>query len=129
MGTALDTYATLSRQGLPQDAIAAQIRHALEDLSPKAEELQARGVSATAYNDGRRAALENAALTGEIKFAARMEVLDEMTCDPCWGLDGSVTEVGSPEFVSNNPPAHCDGGKKCRGVMVGLGPAVAGRVS
>jgi len=44
-----------------------------------------------------------------IARVVRSEILDQNTCDPCIGLDGTVYEMNSPEYWENFPPAKCDG--------------------
>jgi len=52
------------------------------------------------------------------EYAMRSEQLDERTCDPCDGLHGEIALVGSSEFFDLMPPADCEGGGRCRGIMV-----------
>lgn len=52
------------------------------------------------------------------EYAMRSEQLDERTCDPCDGLHGEIALVGSSEFYDLMPPADCEGGGRCRGIMV-----------
>jgi len=53
-----------------------------------------------------------------VDFVVRSEILDDATCDTCERLDGLKLAVGSPMFYEKMPPNFCDGGHRCRGVMI-----------
>lgn len=124
MNSGLAEYASLQRQGVGAAEIARRVGDYLDGLSVKAEEVQARHVSTVAYNEGRAAALKDAAASGEINYVIRSELMDGETCASCAALDGAVVAVNSEDFAALKPPARCDGGDNCRGMYVGLGGGV-----
>lgn len=119
-------YSSLARQGLPAGEIAQRVSDHLDGLSETPETVTARQSSGVAYGQGRSAQLVEAKKTGEVEFAIWTEVMDNNTCSPCWDRDLTVTEIGSDEFDRLSSKLHCDGGDNCRGVQMGLGPAIIG---
>lgn len=68
---------------------------------------------------GRRAETDAAASEGVALTAQYSAILDTGTCGPCGSLDGGMYDVGSPEYEADYPPlADCEGGTKCRCLMV-----------
>lgn len=127
MTSALHEYQSLYRQGLPTAEIARRVHALLDSLSTKPDALIARGAATVAYGEGRAAAIVSAKRQGGARFALRSAILDESACSACVNLDGTVVEIGSPDFAEVKPPARCDGRERCRCVYIALGPALFGR--
>lgn len=131
LGEALLEWERLDRRfppGTPNRA--AQIERELEaflrGLSVKPVEKIGRKAAGVAYNEGRRAAIDSAAEQGRAQLVVRSEILDANTCDTCATLDGTVFEVGTPDYYDFFPPAHCEGGDQCRGFYVMVSDALVG---
>ncbi len=117
LGEFLNEWAKLNRQGLEGEPMEKALQMFLEDLSEKPIEDLARKSSTVAYNEGRTLAMEESG----IQYAVRSELLhDPNICDRCAELDGTVEEVGTPEFDQIMAPAQCAGGDRCRGFNVPL---------
>ncbi len=119
-GEFLNEWTTLNRQGLSPEEMERQLLDFLGDLSTGFEQDIARQSTGVAVSEGRDMAIKSAAEAGDVEFAVRSEILDEATCPPCELLDGTVYEIGSAEYDENMPPAKCDGGARCRGIMIAV---------
>lgn len=108
----------LHRQGLPEAEIQQRLDAFLGELSDKPLEDLARKASGVTYNQGRSAEALSAAEQGEARFVIRSEALDERTCPTCAALDGSIIEIGTPGYFELLPPAQCEGGDRCRGIII-----------
>lgn len=129
LGEALDEWERLDRQFPPgtrnrTQQIEQRIEAFLEDLSDRLVTRQARQGAGAAYNEGRRAAIDSAAQEGRAQFVVRSEILDSNTCEVCQQLDGSVFEIGTPDYFRFFPPAGCLGGDQCRGFYVPVAEAL-----
>lgn len=110
-------------RGIEGDEAADIARRELLDRSDAPLEAAGREVASRGVNNGRAEGVaesedELASLGLEVDVARRSSVLDDATCPPCENLDhgksGTEYEVGSDEYFSDMPPAHCDGRASCR---------------
>jgi hypothetical protein len=110
-------YDRLFRQGLPPGEAALEMQKFLDSLSDRPIGDLARGSTTVAFNTGR--ATETTAMSDQIAYVVRTEILDGNTCDMCQSLDYSVSgveyEVDSDLYYEDMPPAKCDGRDRCRG--------------
>lgn len=106
------------REGLSEADALKRVESALSGLSPARTDLAGRQLAEVAYNQGRDFAAKEAAAAGVAEWAIRSEVLDSRTCSVCAHLDGTIVQIGSPEYERLMPPARCEGGENCRGFYV-----------
>lgn len=98
----------------PERALAALTSAAESGLRAEAVATVSQALSA-----GRRAETDAAAAEGLATTAQYSAILDTGTCGPCGALDGEMYEVGSPEYEDDYPPlADCEGGTRCRCIMI-----------
>lgn len=109
------------------DDLPSLVRSHLEGLSGAFVEQRLGGAISAAQTEGRaatQAAAEEAA--GGAEYDAS-ELLDENTCGPCAAIDG--TTYHSLEEARRDYPAAgyvgCEGGDRCRGLLVQLLPETA----
>jgi hypothetical protein len=110
-------YNDLVGTGASPAEIASQIDDYLGGLSSAQVEGMARASTSQVFNSGRNVSILE--LQPQLEpNAIRVEVLDENTCEPCQALDGQEFEIGSTDYLLNQPPRQCDGGVRCRGFYV-----------
>lgn len=91
-------------------------RHFVDLLSEKAEKQlrsAADNLASEALSLGR---LDEAMVfQADIAAATYTALLDDNTCGACAEADGTMTELGSPEYERLSPPYQdCEGGNRCR---------------
>lgn len=118
MSEAIGEFLRLTRNGPADDATFQQLQDYLEGLKGSSLTDQAREIADVAYNQGRDAAARTASEARLADVAIRSEILDDNTCDYCQSIDGAECAIGSPEYDTLMPPSGCDGGDRCRGVML-----------
>lgn len=117
---AIGEFLRLDRQGLAADEIDRRLEDFLDSLSEKPLRDRARRAVGVVYNQGRHMSLMTAKAANVAAYAVRSELLDQNTCSECQMLDGSVVEIGSPQYEALMPPARCLGQERCRGFYVAL---------
>jgi hypothetical protein len=118
LGEFLGEWERLNRLGLPEAEVERSMQAFMDELSSKPLDDLARQSSSVSYNAGRSDEILRTFNEGEATFVVRSEILDNNTCPTCADLDGAVIEIGTPEYDLFLPPAHCDGGDRCRGFYV-----------
>lgn len=102
--------------------VADQVAGYLNGLTDTYLEDQFAGAVTAAQNAGRKATIEQAATAADTTRIYASELLDENTCEPCTGVDG--TEYGSLEDAEADYPtggySECLGGPRCRGTLVAV---------
>ena len=90
------------------------IKSRLERVSDKKFKNEVNKKLGEAFGSGRNGQLK----AHGTEKVIRSEVLDENTCDPCFGIDGEVIVVDSARWaeVSRGVFDGCKGGDNCRGV-------------
>lgn len=125
VGEAVGEFNRLTREQVPDEELMRRLESFLQGLSERPVDDAARRVTNTAYTDGRDVALKLAASEGVARWAVRSALLDTATCANCGpikdgGLDGTIVEIGSPEYDQLEPPAYCLGDENCRCIYVAL---------
>ena len=125
LGEFLAEWERLNRLGLAEAEMERSMMAFMDELSTKPLEDLARQSSSVSYNAGRSKEILAQFNDGAATFVVRSEILDNNTCATCADLDGSVIDIGTPEYDYFMPPAHCSGGDRCRGfyVMIAGGDA------
>ena len=118
LGEFLAEWERLNRLGISEVEMERAMESFLGELSGKPLDDLARQSSSVAYNAGRSNEILKQFNDGEAEFVVRSEILDNNTCSMCADLDGSVVDIGTPEYDYFMPPAHCQGGDRCRGFYV-----------
>ena len=120
----LGEWDMLNRQQLPLPELELRLSAFMDDLSEAPLRDVARGSNTVAYNQGRHVGIVEAQEAGAVEFVVRSEVTeDTRICRPCRLLDGEPFEVGTSEYFANQPPAECEGGRRCRGFYIPVGVA------
>lgn len=103
---------------LPPAEAASTVREYLEGLKGAAVDEQAGGAVSQAYNTGRREFMRAA----EPKQVYASEILDGATCGPCEDEDGEEwpTVTAAESAYPLGGYIDCEGGLRCRGVLVGV---------
>jgi len=118
LGEFLGEWERLNRMGLSEAEIERAMESFMTELSGKPLDDLARQSSSVSYNAGRSDEILRSFNDGEAQFVVRSEILDNNTCVTCGDLDGAVIEIGTSEYDLFLPPAHCEGGDRCRGFYV-----------
>jgi len=122
LGEFLNHWLPLDQAGVSETEMAAEMKSFMDGLSTKPEEDVARQSAGVAYNQGRSAEILSAAEDRGVEWVVRSEILDENTCEMCALLDGKDAQVGSADYKDLMPPRYCEGGRRCRGFYVAIGP-------
>lgn len=105
--------------------VAGAVRTHLDSLTDSALRDVLGSALSTAQNDGRLATLDAAKAAGQApEVYAASEVLDAATCGPCAAEDGhEFTSLDdAKDAYANGGYIGCDGGLRCRGIIVALWP-------
>lgn len=107
--------AKASRAATTAEALASAIR----GIADSTVRVPGMSMTTTAFSIGREEFERE--FEGDIAQVQVSEVLDTVTCGPCRSPehDRRVFKVTDPELDQHRPPyAQCEGGAKCRGILV-----------
>ncbi|MCA1570778.1 MAG: DUF935 domain-containing protein [Chloroflexi bacterium] len=100
--------------------VAAAVDEHLDSLSDAFLADQLGGAMSAAQNAGRVATIDNADESPRILAAS--EILDANTCGPCAAVDGQQFDslADAEDAYASGGYVGCDGGLRCRGVLVAV---------
>lgn len=110
-------YNRLVAEGLTGDALIKALQRTLDETSERQITDMSRDSTSVSFNGGRNVAVQE--LKDDLDpFVVRTEILDENTCGPCEKVDGKRVQIDSPEYLRYQPPALCEGRRRCRGFYI-----------
>lgn len=117
-GMAGSRAVSLTGGSLTQAEVAQEVSNYLGGLSHQMVKDRLQGAMTTAQNSGRKAVMG----AGQANRIYASEILDNNTCAPCTGVDGTEFKtIADAEYAYSTGGFNgCAGGDRCRGTLVAV---------